>query len=294
MILVDKIFGFDQNWQMTSPKVDHHTTMVSHAHYDHLPTKFKDKKLVCSRETEKIIRMRRNNKELNFWKDPNVKMLNAGHTIGSKMFHFQEQDILYTGDFNTQNKYCGTAKPVQCNTLIMEGTFGAPEYIFPKHELVVEQLVDYLKNNPKAIIRAYSFGKSQEICHILDKHKIDFKIESAPAKAINDELGLKFKHEKEDATVLLGPDHRIGFKSIAVSGWAIDPRYRFQMGVDAAFPLSDHADFPSLLQFAQSCNPKKIRVFHGGHHVELAHSLRKMGFDAEAFPVTQRRLTQFS
>jgi Cft2 family RNA processing exonuclease len=201
---------------------------------------------------------------------------------------------LYTGDFNTQKTYCGQAKPRKCDTLIMEGTFGNPHYIFPPRDLVVEDLLKYLDEHPRSVIKAYSFGKSQEMCHILNKHKVSFKVESPQAKAINDALGLKFRYERDDASILLGSVVPKGYRSIAVSGWAVDPHYKYQAGVDAAFPLSDHSDFPSLLEFARSCDPKRIRIFHGGAHVHLASSLRKLGYDAEPFPVEQKKISQFS
>jgi putative mRNA 3-end processing factor len=67
-------------------------------------------------------------------------MLDAGHTIGSRMFHFKEQNILYTGDFRTIDGYCGKAKPVKCDTLIIESTFADEKFIFPNYDNVRREI----------------------------------------------------------------------------------------------------------------------------------------------------------
>ena len=47
---------------------------------------------------------------------------------------------------------------------------------------------------------------------------------------------------------------------IAFTGWAVDPNYRFSMGVDYAFDLSDHCDFNELVELA-----KYLRSSQGLH-----------------------------
>jgi putative mRNA 3-end processing factor len=50
--------------------------------------------------------------------------------------------------------------------------------------------------------------------------------------------------------------------------------------VDAAFPLSDHADFPSLLRYAKATGASRVFTMHG-HAAELARSLRREDIRAE-------------
>jgi Cft2 family RNA processing exonuclease len=66
-----------------------------------------------------------------------------------------------------------------------------------------------------------------------------------------------------------------------VSGWAIEPGCRFRYGVDAAFPLSDHADFPDLLGFVGQVGPRRVFTLHG-FAVDFAATLRERGIDAWA------------
>ena len=42
---------------------------------------------------------------------------------------------------------------------------------------------------------------------------------------------------------------------LAVTGWAIDPAWRWRLGVDYAVPLSDHADFDELIECIERVQP---------------------------------------
>jgi Cft2 family RNA processing exonuclease len=48
--------------------------------------------------------------------------------------------------------------------------------------------------------------------------------------------------------------------------------------VDAAIPLSDHADFQELLSLVRRASPKKVYTVHG--FPEFAAHLRLLGYDA--------------
>jgi putative mRNA 3-end processing factor len=68
-------------------------------------------------------------------------------------------------------------------------------------------------------------------------------------------------------------------RTAILTGWAIDGN-RFFRGVDAAFPLSDHADFPSLLRYAKASGAGRVFTVHGDEET-LAAALRKEGIRAE-------------
>lgn len=70
------------------------------------------------------------------------------------------------------------------------------------------------------------------------------------------------------------------YKKIAfLSGWGMDNGAKYSYNVDEVFPLSDHADFRELLEYAKESNPEKIYVVHG--FKEFVEHLKKLGFDAE-------------
>ncbi len=293
MILVDNIFALDfLNMRLSHDKKTPETVLVSHAHYDHLPTRFKGKKIVCDAQTQKVIAVRQMRKNINFANThEGVQMLDAGHTLGSKMFYFKEGKILFTSDFRQIDSYCGKAEPKRCDTLIIDATFGHERYIFPKFENVVKELKEYLEDNPQSQIHAYTFGKAQEVAHLLDDMKIPFRV-SENVKKINDALGLKYKYEDKKADIFLGRDPHPRLNQVGVSGWAIDPAYRFKMGLDAAFPFSNHSDFPSLLHFVKKCKPRKIFTFCG-FSVPFAQTLRKAGYDSRPILPGQSLVTDY-
>src|SRR5258705_922157 len=70
-------------------------------------------------------------------------------------------------------------------------------------------------------------------------------------------------------------------RTAAVTGWAMDSGCRFRYQADAAFPLSDHADYPDLLEFAQRVSPRKVYTLHG-FAADFAPTLREQGHDAQA------------
>ena len=68
-------------------------------------------------------------------------------------------------------------------------------------------------------------------------------------------------------------------RTAVLTGWAIDGARWFQ-GVDASFPLSDHADFPSLVAYAKATGAWRVFTLHG-HADGLAAELRREGLRAE-------------
>ena len=65
------------------------------------------------------------------------------------------------------------------------------------------------------------------------------------------------------------------------TGWALDPGAIYRNGCDAAFPLSDHADFPDLLALVDRVQPKVVYTLHG-FAKEFAATLRARGIEAWA------------
>src|SRR5262249_6558024 len=70
-------------------------------------------------------------------------------------------------------------------------------------------------------------------------------------------------------------------RTAVITGWAIDPSCRFRYQCDAAFPLSDHADFCDLIEFVKQVAPRKVYTLHG-YAADFAPTLRDLGFDAHA------------
>ena len=75
---------------------------------------------------------------------------------------------------------------------------------------------------------------------------------------------------------------RITNKRVAmISGWAVEPNAVYRYQVDAAFPLSDHADYDDLLRYVELVQPKRVLTLHG-FAAEFARDLRERGVEAWA------------
>ena len=66
-----------------------------------------------------------------------------------------------------------------------------------------------------------------------------------------------------------------------VSGWAVDPNAVYRYQVDAAFPLSDHADYDDLLRYVDLVQPHRVLTLHG-FAAAFASDLRARGLEAWA------------
>src|SRR5438105_2443462 len=73
------------------------------------------------------------------------------------------------------------------------------------------------------------------------------------------------------------PRKRVGM----ISGWAVDPNAIYRYQVDAAFPLSDHADYDDLLRYVELVGPKRVFTLHG-FAAQFARDLRARGIEAWA------------
>ncbi|HVA28525.1 MAG TPA: MBL fold metallo-hydrolase RNA specificity domain-containing protein [Candidatus Baltobacteraceae bacterium] len=71
-----------------------------------------------------------------------------------------------------------------------------------------------------------------------------------------------------------------------LTGWALAAGASYRYGVDEMIPLSDHADFPSLLRYIGRSEPKNVWLNRGGR--DFAGHLRRSGIDAEYLEANQQ------
>ena len=301
---------------------------VSHAHLDHYRSLRKAELVLSSPETMDLLKARGKAVPAKFVQRhqtqgdqaTDVQLHDAGHVLGSRMLLAKgEQTVLYTGDFLSQDSLTQkAAQPHDCDILLMECTYGLPQYRFQDRTLVYDQIGKWasaeLSAGRIAVIGAYSLGKAQEVIAALNQAKIAPAVSPSIA-ALNEvyrKYGVALDYTLNDVATLgsgafaavipmhqVKPDmaqglrHAYGRKaSLSVAtGWALNSGYA---GCDAAFALSDHNDFPGLIEFAKACNPKKVYATHGPADV-FSHHLRKAGLDAqplEALGEAQRTLVQ--
>jgi len=284
---------------------------VSHAHSDHIAP---HREIIVSERTASLMRARlpgkRNEIILPFSQEKDVRgmrvtLFPAGHIFGSaQLFLRTENDsLLYTGDFKLrQGQSAEATEWTAAHTLIMETTYGIPRYRLPPTEEVIAQILafcrDAIENNEVPVLLGYSLGKAQEILCALAGADLTPMLHGSVYQMtrIYEQYGQKFCHylryHANDLAgkVLICPPsanrsrmlEEIPRKRVAmISGWAVDPNAIYRYQVDAAFPLSDHADYDDLLRYVELVGPKRVFTLHG-FAAQFARDLRARGIEAWA------------
>ncbi|MEO6876822.1 MAG: ATP-dependent DNA ligase [Opitutaceae bacterium] len=288
-------------------------SFVSHAHFDHLAA---HREILCSEGTARLMRARmpaeRIEHVLPFGQtepltpECAVTLFPAGHIFGSAqslLAHEQHGTLLYTGDFKLRPglsaEPCATPA---ADVLIMETTFGLPQYVFPPTADVLAAIQQFcasaLQDGDTPVLFGYSLGKSQELLRSLASAQLPVMLHPATFRLtkVYEELGLSFPPYREFSPaelagqVVICPPQPPGSsflkkisrrRTAVITGWALDANAIYRYQCDAAFPLSDHADFPDLLRYVERVQPKKVFTLHG-FATEFARTLRERGVEAWA------------
>ena len=296
--------------------LDPHTrqpcAFVSHAHSDHLAA---HAGIVAHPSTARFMRARlrgtRREHLLEFGEtrtfgDCALTLLPAGHILGSAQAFVESAagTLLYTGDFKLRPG--AAAEPAQwrhADTLIMETTFGRPKYGLPPTADVLAQIIAFcraaLDDGAVPVLLAYSLGKAQEAIHALLAAGLAPMLHEAVFKMteIHRELSPAFpagyvRFAKRDTAgkVLVWPPnarhselraHGLRLRTAVLTGWALDPGAIYRYRCDAAFPLTDHADYPDLLRYVELVQPRRVFTLHG-FAADFAADLRRRGVEAWA------------
>ncbi len=288
-------------------------SFVSHAHFDHVA---EHREIIASAGTARLMRARlpakRTEHVLPFGQTESltatcaITLHPAGHIYGSAqalLTHEHHGSLLYTGDFKLRPglsaEPCATP---HADTLIMETTFGRPQYVFPPTVDVLRAISHFceetLSNGETPVLFGYSLGKSQELLSGLSEARLPVMLHPQTCKLtrIYEEMGLTFPPYREfDAEELAGhvvicpPQARDSSfirkipqrRTAMITGWAMDPGAIYRYQCDAAFPLSDHADYADLLRFVERVAPQRVLTLHGFSR-EFAQTLRDRGIEAWA------------
>ncbi len=284
-------------------------SFVSHAHTDHIA---RHARAIGTKETLLLMQHRVGTIDdtvaLDFgesfpFEDLTLELFPAGHVLGAAQVRVTRPDghrVVYTGDFSPGEFL--TAKRSEtpaCDTLIIESTFGHPKYRFPPRADVYDEVAAWcrrhLERGVRPLLFAYSLGKSQESIQQLAARGLRVVAhESIHAiSALYSQLGVTIDARRFDGTFREGEvglfppfkKHRpegLGAVATAVlTGWALEPWGARRSGADIAFPVSDHADYPSLVEFAKATGAREVITLFGFAE-ELAAGLRKEGLLARA------------
>lgn len=225
----------------------------------------------------------------------------AGHIRGAAQLLVEHHGhcLVYTGDIKLREPLCGaTAQIPECDTLIIESTFGLPIYRFLEHEAARDAIVRFaqhcLATNATPVFLGYALGRGQEIAQALGQAGIPIMLHGAIARMTTayEELGVAIPgwrayeraQTKGHALVwlpgnALPPDLR-NARVAAVSGWASLHNARARYDAEELIPYSDHADFGELEAIVRASRARRVYTTHG-YVAPLARLLQeRLGVEA--------------
>jgi Cft2 family RNA processing exonuclease len=289
-------------------------SIVSHAHFDHVA---RHGEAICTSRTAQLIAARgatpgHQVRTVEFEEPIAITphavatLVPAGHVLGSAQVlieHAKFGRLLYTGDFKTRSsRTVETCAVPPADVLIMETTFGRPHYVFPPAAETMRQAIEFCRDAIAQgfipVLLGYSLGRSQEILHHLTGADLPIMLHPRVEAVTRtyEKLGYTFPAYTSLAPLLasghvvIAPSQALKSelftalhprRTAVLTGWAMDESARYRTSSDAAFPLSDHADYPELIEFVERVNPQRVYTVHG-FATEFAADLRNRGLDAWA------------
>mgnify|MGYP001772993361 CR=1 FL=1 len=281
---------------LRKPSEPFNAVLITHGHRDHVnPSALHNVlPIIMSNETATIIRARDGDYLRHiavspgsriFINDVLIESFNAGHVIGSLSYvlDFGDLRVGVTGDFNVESSIIlDGAKGLDVDVLIMEATYGDPDYVFPSRREVYNELRVVVEDGIRdgiTVLMGQPLGRGQELTALLR----DYPIYIEPSiKVINNALGLRHgmvadKLPPAGSVLITGVPKDISWfirvlrsrygrvRIIALSGMyarqSRAARLR-QFGIDA-IPLSSHSDFPGLVDFVLSSGAKLVYTVYG-------------------------------
>jgi len=238
-----------------------------------------------------------------------VSLHPAGHVLGSAQVRMEYRGEVWvaSGDYKIEpDSTCAGFEPVRCDTFITESTFGLPIYRWQPQQEVYDDINAWWRANAEAgrasVMQCYSFGKAQRIlsgldpdigpiiCHgavqTLNQVYRDEGVYLPPTVMVQDVA----KNAIATSMVIAPPSaagspwvKRFGdFSDAFASGWMQLRGARRRRGVDRGFVLSDHADWPGLMQAITATGAQRVIVTHGSIPV-LVRWLQQQGLQASGF-----------
>jgi len=288
--------------------------VTTHGHADHV--KWGNKNYLCHELTKPILTQRYgltdNVQTLPYLKEIDINGVKlslhpAGHVIGSSQIRleYKGEICVISGDYKVEYDGISTAfEPVKCHTFVSESTFGLPIYHWEPQHIIFEQIKNWVatnhEKNKTSILVAYSLGKAQRLIKNLSSdypifvHNSIANLNEAFANA-----GVELPHtlritpdikkeELQKGIVIIPPALADGkwVKSLMqpaigiCSGWMMVRAGRRWRSADAGFALSDHADWPGLLDAIKATAAEKVYVTHGSTAI-FSKYLNEIGIESE-------------
>lgn len=232
----------------------------------------------------------------------------AGHILGSAQIRIEGSSGVWVvaGDYKrAADPTCAPFEPVPCDTFATESTFGLPIYRWDRTDIVIAEILAWWDGNRQgqrtSVLFCYTVGKAQrilaELARVTDRPVFVHGAMVPMIEAYRD-AGVRLletasvteqpKGSKFAGELVLAPlsargtpwMRRLGVHSDAFASGLMRVRgVRRQRAFDRGFVLSDHADWPALLETIAETRAHRVLATHG-HAEPLARYLREQGLDA--------------
>jgi putative mRNA 3-end processing factor len=235
----------------------------------------------------------------------------AGHVLGSAQIRLESSRgsdgvWVVSGDYKrAADPTCAPFEPVACDTFVTESTFGLPVYRWDDTAAIVQDLMGWWQGNAAegrtSVLFCYTIGKAQrvlgELGRLTDRPVFVHGMMLPPIEAYREQgvamLPVRPATEQPRGTsfageLVLAPlsargtpwMRRLGTHSDGFASGLMRVRgVRRQRAFDRGFVLSDHADWPALLQTIAETGAGRVLATHG-HAEPLARYLSEQGREA--------------
>ena len=295
--------------------------VITHAHSDHAHRG--SKRYLCARRGAALLDARVGPAQIEAvdygesvdFNGVRVSLHPAGHILGSAQVRVEHHGEVWvvTGDYKTDaDPTCDDFELVRCDTLITECTFGLPVYCWPKPDDVFAAINTWWRQNQEAgktsILFGYALGKAQRLIGGLDASIGPILTHGAVEKltALYREAGVQLPptaHVSDEnapqdfsRAMVVAPQSANGSawlrrfhpaSTAFASGWMRIRGRRRQRAVDRGFILSDHVDWPALMEVIDASGAERVIATHG-YTDTVVRYLRERGCRAEAMPTRFR------
>jgi putative mRNA 3-end processing factor len=219
-----------------------------------------------------------------------------------------------TGDYKRQaDPTCAPFEPLDADGLVTESTFALPIYRWPSPSDVVAEIFAWWEANRArgraSVLFCYALGKAQRILALLTEltdRRVFVHGAIEPLTALyrasgvdmlpTDAVAETAKGRSFAGELILAPELAIGtpwmrrfgaHETAFASGWMRVRGNRRRRSFDRGFELSDHADWPALLDTIYASGARRVLTTHG-YAEPLARFLREQGLDADAVTTPAR------
>ena len=237
-----------------------------------------------------------------------IRLAPAGHILGAAqaVLDWNGQRPVVSGDYKrAADPTCPTFEVVPCDVFVTEATFALPVFRHEPAESEVGRLLASIARQPERahLVGAYGLGKTQRVIKLARQAGYDQPIYLHGALvelcSLYQRLGVDLgelrpattqKSENFAGALVLCPSSAVDDRwsrrfpdpvTAFASGWMrIKGRIR-QSGVELPLVISDHADWPELLDTIGETGAEDVWVTHGRDDA-LVYQLGLMGRKARA------------